>query len=635
MVLILENNSKNPNAMRRIYLVLFVLYYSIYQLSAQNVGISDILITPDASSMLEIRHTSKGLLIPRMALTQTTNTAPVTSPATSLLVFNTATVNDVTPGFYYWDGAKWERLATGTGGGGPSGDAWELLGNASTIDGTHFLGTTDNVPLSFRVNNQRAGRLTSAGHTSFGYQALNAGAGLQNTAVGYQALNGPEQNGNTAIGYQAGSRMAQGTTNGTYNVAVGYQSLFSSATPLDNTGRGNIGMGYQAGYSINSGYRNILIGYEAAKNLTTGYYNIAIGDQAFGTAVTTGFQNVALGRGALYDLTSGRDNIAIGYVALSDLTTASYNIAIGYMAMTSHNPGNSNVAVGPFAMQNNDGGAGNTAVGYGTGEGMYDGFRNTLVGYEAGKYFSYTASYNTLIGNQAGLAGTSTNSFRGHYNVGVGSESNRYITSGTNNTAIGYLSGVASGSGTISNTIAVGYNVQLTASNTARIGDGFINSIGGQVPWTAFSDERIKTNVQDNVVGLDFIMKLKPVTYNFDIRKQYEITGAKDSLDWEGKYDIENIVFSGFIAQDVENAAQEAGYSFSGVDKPENPNELYGLRYSDFVVPMVKAIQEQQVIIETLKNDMSALQNSMQQQIDLLKQQNELLMIQVNELKGK
>ena len=52
----------------------------------------------------------------------------------------------------------------------------------------------------------------------------------------------------------------------------------------------------------------------------------------------------------------------------------------------------------------------------------------------------------------------------------------------------------------------------------------------------------------------------------------------KDDSDRKGKYDIEKIKMTGFIAQDVEKAAKEAGYDFSGVQKPANPDELYSLR---------------------------------------------------------
>jgi len=66
---------------------------------------------PHSSAAFDIDFIDKGLLIPRVALTQTTSSSPITSPATSLLVYNTATINDVTPGYYYWNGSRWIRIA--------------------------------------------------------------------------------------------------------------------------------------------------------------------------------------------------------------------------------------------------------------------------------------------------------------------------------------------------------------------------------------------------------------------------------------------------------------------------------------------------------------------------------------------
>ena len=63
----------------------------------------------------------------------------------------------------------------------------------------------------------------------------------------------------------------------------------------------------------------------------------------------------------------------------------------------------------------------------------------------------------------------------------------------------------------------------------------------------------------------------------------------------------EKIIFSGFLAQEVEQAAKAIGYDFSGLDKPANENSFYGLRYAEFVVPLVKAIQEQQQMIQALQ----------------------------------
>ena len=69
---------------------------------------------------------------------------------------------------------------------------------------------------------------------------------------------------------------------------------------------------------------------------------------------------------------------------------------------------------------------------------------------------------------------------------------------------------------------------------------------------------------------------------------------------------------TGFIAQEVEQTANELNFEFSGVDKPQTENEFYGLRYAEFVVPLAKAIQEQQAQIEALQKENEALKTVLQ-----------------------
>lgn len=76
----------------------------------QNVGINTSGNPADNSSMLDISANDKGVLIPRVALTATNSASPISSPMASLLVYNTATAGDVTPGYYYWTGSAWTRL---------------------------------------------------------------------------------------------------------------------------------------------------------------------------------------------------------------------------------------------------------------------------------------------------------------------------------------------------------------------------------------------------------------------------------------------------------------------------------------------------------------------------------------------
>lgn len=244
-------------------------------------------------------------------------------------------------------------------------------------------------------------------------------------------------------------------------------------------------------------------------------------------------------------LNSNPNCTAFGNIALA-ANTGNTNSAFGHKTLTLNSSGYDNSAFGALTLQNNTTGAANTGF---------------------------------------GAAALSTN------------------TTGSGNTAIGY--GANTSSANLSNAIAVGNLCSSDASNKARIGNSSISSIGGQVSWTNFSDARIKDNIEENVIGLAFIKALRPVTYHLNVDKENKLLEVENSLNWEGKYDIEKISFSGFIAQEVEQAAQKSGYDFSGVDKS---GKLLGLRYSEFTVPLVKAVQEQQAQIEKLEQVIQQMQ---------------------------
>ena len=83
-----------------------------------------------------------------------------------------------------------------------------------------------------------------------------------------------------------------------------------------------------------------------------------------------------------------------------------------------------------------------------------------------------------------------------------------------------------------------------------------------------------------------------------------------------------SIIHSGFIAQEVNDLVKKSGTSFSGVDVPKNNSDRYGLRYSLFVVPLVKAIQEQQVLLEIEKSKVAVLEekfNKILKEVNVLK----------------
>ena len=70
------------------------------------------------------------------------------------------------------------------------------------------------------------------------------------------------------------------------------------------------------------------------------------------------------------------------------------------------------------------------------------------------------------------------------------------------------------------------------------------------------------------------------------------------------------IRYTGFLAQEVEAAAAASGYDFSGIDAPKEGHDAYGIRYAEFVVPLVKAIQEQQQLIEQQNMQIQAYENT-------------------------
>ena len=117
--------------------------------------------------------------------------------------------------------------------------------------------------------------------------------------------------------------------------------------------------------------------------------------------------------------------------------------------------------------------------------------------------------------------------------------------------------------------------------------------------------------MNENVKGLDFILQLRPVTYQMDVQGLYAFWGTSPYRNSKAKLDEKSIAFiddairkkesmymNGFLAQEVELAAQKSGYDFTGVLKPAHDKDHYRIAYAEFVVPLVKAMQEQQQMIE-------------------------------------
>lgn len=269
---------------------------------------------------------------------------------------------------------------------------------------------------------------------------------------------------------------------------------------------------------------------------------------------------------------TGSGNSFFGGSAGTDNITGSFNTGIGINALHENLAG-SNSAVGAYAMEyNNDGG------------------------------------YNAALGRMALRLNTS-----GSFNAATGTYALLRNVTGSYNTAMGYLTGPAIGLANLSNATALGYGATNTASNQVRIGNSAVSSIGGYANWSNISDRRFKENVEENVLGLDFINQLRPVSYSLNTQAIDQFLGL-DQIEFE-QMKSENgvpVYQTGFIAQEVEELVNNLGFQhFNGVDRPESEQDHYGIRYAEFVVPLVKAVQELSTENDQLKMQMEYMQSQL------------------------
>ncbi|MFN8346791.1 MAG: hypothetical protein U0X91_17455 [Spirosomataceae bacterium] len=260
-----------------------------------NVGIGT--KNPDPSALLDLSSTNKGLLLPRM--TQAQRDA-IKEPAAGLIIFQT----DKTIGIYTYDGTNWQSSGAKVGSALSAG-SWDKQGNA--IDGTDFLGSTNDFDVVFKRNNVQSGRIGTT-NTFFG---INAGAnnnGVNNTALGNGAM--------------------QNSTNASFgNVALGANALKNN-----QAGNNNLAIGTNTLLANNGGFGNVALGNQALSANINGYQNMAIGENALFSLGTSGtpLGNVAIGAGALFS-TNGSSNVAIGSYAGQN-STGSGNLFLGFNA---------------------------------------------------------------------------------------------------------------------------------------------------------------------------------------------------------------------------------------------------------------------------------------------------------------
>jgi hypothetical protein len=268
----------------------------------------------------------------------------------------------------------------------------------------------------------------------------------------------------------------------------------------------------------------------------TGTQNTGVGVFSL-DANQSGSYNSAFGTSSLGGNTTGESNSAFGQQSLNDNTTGNRNTAVGYHASGFTTTGSDNTSVGYFSLESNMGGSGNTAIGSDTR--FLNSSNGTIM-------TSDVFSNITLLGFGTRVSSTSSSTPR-------------------------------------TNATAIGYGAIVNASNKIVLGNSSAVTVGGYGGWSNYSDRRLKENIiYKNDLGLNFIMKLNPVSYNY-------------------KTDVNKTRRDGLIAQDVQKTLEELGLPFSGLVVDDDQDKTLNLSYGDFVIPLINSVKEQQKQIEDLK----------------------------------
>ena len=349
-----------------------------------------------------------------------------------------------------------------------------------------------------------------------------------------------------------------------------------SSTLIHSYGTWNFFAGVSAGNLTMTGYDNTASGYSALYSNTTGSWNTASGSRAL-YSNTTGDNNTASGNRALYSNTTGRWNTASGYQALNFNTTGDNNTANGYYALYANITGSSNTASGYWALKSNTEGSHNAASGVFALYANTAGDDNTASGVDA-LYSNTDGDENTASGSSALRSNTT-----GIHGTAFGARAGYTNETGNGNTFIGCDSDATANN--LINATALGYSAVVNGSNRVRIGNTYVSQIGGNVGWSNLSDIRGKEDIVDITLGLDFINSLRPV--------EFRLIEGNEGLDL------------GFIAQDVA-ALLGTAYNILGIGG--DADRTLSLRYTDFIAPMVKAIQEQQEQIQEQQAYIKALE---------------------------
>lgn len=328
------------------------------------------------------------------------------------------------------------------------------------------------------------------------------------------------------------------TSEGAHNVAIGARTMASTIDGDENTAIGDMAMQYCEG----SG--NTAVGYSAQKFSQKGMENTSIGYKTLTTNVC-GIANTVGGfRAAAFNIT-GSYNSAWGWKALERNKDGSHNVAIGYMAGF------------------NVGSIGNVAIGSTSGPHI-----------GAGGPYAYTGS--TSVGHEARAYGS--------HSIAIGSQAQVGSYNPATNVTTAYV-----------NSAAIGYQASVNGSNQVQLGNSDTTTyVYGTVQNR--SDERDKADIRDTVLGIEFILGLRPVDGRWDLRDDYRIPDENGNMVEYPKDGSKkrNRYHHWFVAQEVKALCDKLGVEFGGFQdhRLAGGEDVLTLGYDEFIPPVVRSIQQ-------------------------------------------
>jgi hypothetical protein len=309
-------------------------------------------------------------------------------------------------------------------------------------------------------------------------------------------------------------------------------------------------------------------------------------------------QGAAVGEGALALNTTGINNVAVGHNTLGANTTGGGNTAVGSGALQSNTTAGANTAVGSSSLASNTSGADNTALGNQTLQSNTTGVSNTAVGRYA-LVSNTIGSNNMAAGNEALASNTS-----GANNTALGYGTLQSNTTGYNNTAVG-INALVSGA-TYNNATGLGASATVTGSNQVQLGDSSTTTYAYGAVQNR-SDERDKKDIAPTLLGLNFVLKLSPIRYKYAYRKEF--LSPKDTGTAGTRF------HEGFSAQHVKTVLDDLGLDFGGYQDHSIAGgaDVLSLGYTEFIGPIVKAVQELHELLEDQQRTIDQLKARIQQ----------------------